>query len=117
MIETITAYKCPSCSKLYETELEVTNCLVKCSDNCSEEVVIKTYENDTDMNISISYNEDKWSRVIDGKGELYIEQDGYGLLIPSSKVAELCDGLNKFKTMWVAKKYWNKSMKGDDSDV
>ena len=53
MIETITAYKCPSCNKLYETELEVTNCLAKCSDDCDEEVVIKTYENDTDMDISI----------------------------------------------------------------
>ena len=116
-MEIVQAYKCPSCSKLYETELEVTSCISKCSDDCSEEVVIKTYENDSDMNISISYNEDKWSRVIDEKGEIYIEQDGYGLLIPSSKVAELCDGLNKFKTMWVAKKYWNKNIKGDDSDV
>ena len=111
-MQIVQAYKCPSCSKLYETEIEVTNCLAKCSDDCDEEVIIKTYENDTDMDISISYNEDKWSRVIDGKGELYIEQDGYGMLIPSSKVAEFCDGLNKFKTMWVAKKYWNKSIEG-----
>ena len=116
-MQIVQAYKCPSCSKLYETELEVTNYLIKCSDDCNEEVIIKTYDNDSDMDIYISYNEDKWSRVIDGKGEIYIEQDGYGLLIPSSKVAEFCDGLNKFKTMWVAKKYWNKSVKGDDSDV
>ena len=116
-MEIVQAYKCPSCSKLYETELEVNNCLVKCSDDCNEEVIIKTYDNDSDMDISIKYNEFEWSRVIESNGEIYIEQDGYGLLIPSSKVAELCDGLNKFKTMWVAKKYWNKSVKGDDSDV
>ena len=114
MIKTITAYKCPSCSKLYETELEVTNCFAKCSDKCNEQIIIKAYEDDTNMDISIKYNEFEWSRVIESNGEIYIEQDGNGLLIPSSKVAEFCDGLNKFKTMWVAKKYWNKSVKGDE---
>jgi len=107
-MQIIQAYKCPSCSKLYETEIEVTNCLVRCSENCNENIIIETCENKESMNILISYNEGKWSKIIDGKGEIYVEQDGYGMLIPSSKVDELCDGLQKFKTMWISRKILNK---------
>ena len=114
MIETVTAYKCSKCGKIYKTEIEAEICLDACFDKCNEKHIIEICNDDEEsLDINISYNDKRWEDVIKSCGDIYIEQDGNWLLIPSNKVDELCKALQKFKTMWLTRIILNKLNKGD----
>ena len=113
----VQVYECEHCKKLYKSEEEYLKCVKTCNDEYYLSRKIKCNEENNDI-IEVEYNHKKLSDIIANNGQLCIsvyENNSFDfcLALDKSKIDELIDVLNEFRTAYMVESLMRKSWRGD----
>lgn len=113
----VEVWQCDSCGKLYKSEEEYLKCVSECNDEYTLSRKIKCNDENNDI-IEIEYNHKKLSDIIANNGQLCIsvyENNSFDFCVAldKSKIDDLIDVLNEFRTAYMVESLMRKNGRGD----